>query len=73
MPWKRKWNPLQFSCLENPMNRGSWRATVHGFVKKSDTTEKLNRKFRVKDQMYHPKRLKLNPLCQETQPPESDV
>ena len=22
-------NPLQFSCLENPMDRGSWRATVH--------------------------------------------
>ena len=23
-------NPLQFSCLENPMDRGAWRATVHG-------------------------------------------
>ena len=23
-------NPLQYSCLENPMNRGAWRATVHG-------------------------------------------
>ena len=22
-------NPLQYSCLENPMNRGGWRATVH--------------------------------------------
>ena len=22
-------NPLQFSCLENPMDRGAWRATVH--------------------------------------------
>ena len=22
--------PLQFSCLENPTNRGAWRATVHG-------------------------------------------
>ena len=22
--------PLQFSCLENPMDRGAWRATVHG-------------------------------------------
>ena len=21
-------NPLQYSCLENPMNRGAWRATV---------------------------------------------
>ena len=31
-------NPLQYSCLENPMNRGAWRATVHG-VTKLDTTE----------------------------------
>ena len=23
-------NPLQYSCLENPMGRGAWRATVHG-------------------------------------------
>ena len=27
-------NPLQYSCLGNPMNRGAWRATVHG-VKES--------------------------------------
>ena len=26
-------NPLQCSCLENPMNRGAWRATVHGVAK----------------------------------------
>ena len=26
-------NPLQFSCLGNPMDRGDWRATVHGFTK----------------------------------------
>ena len=25
--------PLQYSCLENPMDRGAWRAAVHGFVK----------------------------------------
>ena len=26
-------NPLQYSCLENPMDRGAWRATVHGVTK----------------------------------------
>ena len=31
-------NPLQYSCLENPINRGAWRATVHE-VTESDTTE----------------------------------
>ena len=26
-------NPLQYSCLENPMDRGAWWATVHGAPK----------------------------------------
>ena len=26
-------NPLQYSCLENPMDRGAWQAPVHGVVK----------------------------------------
>ena len=33
-------NPLQYSCLENPMNRGPWQSTVYG-VTKSNTTEWL--------------------------------
>ena len=31
-------NPLQYSCLGNPMDRGAWRATVHGVTKESGTT-----------------------------------
>ena len=31
-------NSLQFSCLENPMDRGAWQTTVHG-SQESDTTE----------------------------------
>ena len=30
---ERNDNPLQYSCLENPMDRGAWRATVHGVIK----------------------------------------
>ena len=29
-------NPLQYSCLENPMNRGAWWATVHGVAERHD-------------------------------------
>jgi len=36
-------NPLQCSCLENPMDRGAWRATIHG-VKKSQTRLSVHRK-----------------------------
>ena len=35
-------NPLQYSCLGNPVERGAWQATVHGVTKESDTTELLN-------------------------------
>ena len=35
-------NPLQYSCLGNPMDRGAWRATIHGVAKESDTTQRLN-------------------------------
>ena len=32
---------LQYSCLENPMDRGAWRATIHGDTEESDTTERI--------------------------------
>ena len=32
-------NPLQHSLLENPMDRGAWRATVHAGRKELNTTE----------------------------------
>ena len=31
-------NPLQYSCLENPTDRGTWQATVHRVAKELDTT-----------------------------------
>ena len=30
IPWRRKCNPLQYSCLENLMDGRAWQATVHG-------------------------------------------
>ena len=35
-------NPLQYSCLGNPMDRGAWQVTVHGVTKESDMTERLS-------------------------------
>ena len=37
-PERGNGNPLQYSCLENPMDRGAWRATIHR-VTESDMTE----------------------------------
>ena len=31
--WKFNGNPLPYSCLENPMDGGSWQATVHGVAR----------------------------------------
>ena len=33
-PGERNGNPLQYSCLENSMDRGAWWATVHGVTKR---------------------------------------
>ena len=33
LPEEGNGNPLQYSCLENPMDRGAWWATVHGVSK----------------------------------------
>ena len=32
-PGEGNGNPLQYSCLGNPMDRGAWQATVHGISK----------------------------------------
>ena len=40
-PGEGNGNPIQYSCLENPMGRGAWQATVHGSHKELDTTKQL--------------------------------
>ena len=37
-PGEENGNPLQYSCLGNPMDRRTWWATVHGFAEESDMT-----------------------------------
>ena len=37
-PGEGNGSPLQYSCLGNPMDRGSWQATVHGVAKELDMT-----------------------------------
>ena len=39
-PGEGNGSPLQYSCLENPIDRGAWQPTVHGVA--TDTTERLH-------------------------------
>ena len=35
-------NPLQYSCLDNPMDRGAWQATVHGVAENQTQLKQLS-------------------------------
>ena len=39
--------PLHYSCLESPVGRGAWWATVHGLTRESDMTEHTKVKVKV--------------------------
>ena len=41
-PGKGNGNPLQYSCLENPMDREAWRTAVHGVAKSQTQLKQLN-------------------------------
>ena len=41
-PGEGNGNPLQYSCLENSVDRGAWWATVHGVAKESEMTNQLS-------------------------------
>ena len=48
-PGGGKCNPLQYSCLENSMDRGAWQAAVHGWGRKESDMRKhtLNIKLKI--------------------------
>ena len=54
-PGEGNGNPLQYFCLENPMDEGAWWATVHGFVKSQ--TERLT--FSLFFRLYYVSQLTL--------------
>ena len=52
--WRRQWRPLQYSCLENPMDRGAWWAAVHGVARSWDTPEWLHFHFHALEKDGNP-------------------
>ena len=51
-------NPLQYSCLVNPMDRGAWRATVHGTAKNWTRLKRLSMKARAHASLLHGVKMK---------------
>ena len=49
-PGERNGNPLQYSCLENPMDGGAWWATVHGVAKSQTWRSDFTHSDRMKDE-----------------------
>ena len=41
-PGGEQGNPLQYSCLENPMDRGAWRPTIHEVAKSQTPLKRLS-------------------------------
>ena len=41
-PGEGNGNPLQYSCLRNPINRGARQATIHGVAEKLDIIERVS-------------------------------
>ena len=42
IPWRRARQPTQYSCPEDPMDRGAWRVTVHGVTKSLTRPKRLS-------------------------------
>ena len=52
-------NPLPYSCLGNPMDRGAWRATVHGIAKSGTRlTDSTRRCYHLDQALKHSRRMR---------------
>ena len=51
-PWRRKWQPTQYSCLEKSMDRGAWRATVDGVAKSQTRLKQLSRAEQNQEKLF---------------------
>ena len=51
-PGKGNGNPLQYSCLENPMDGGAWEAIVHGVTKSQTRLSDLTFTFSHKQKLF---------------------
>ena len=51
-PGEGNGNLLQYSCLENPMDRGAWRAIVHGVAKSRTGLKRLSTRARTCIHIY---------------------
>ena len=47
IPWRRTWQPLWYSCQENPMDRGVWWVTVHMIAKSQTWLKRLSMRARI--------------------------
>ena len=68
--WLRNWmfgegngNPLQYSCLENPMDGGAWWATVHGVAKSQTWLSDFTSLLLYCKQILYPVSHQGNPIC----------
>ena len=64
-PGESHGNPLQYSCPENPMDRGAWRVTVHGVAKSQTRLTQLSMRASTHDKVERPQAwvLKKTDLC----------
>ena len=59
IPWRGKWQPTPVFSPGKSMNKGAWRARVHGVTKESHTTERLNDNSSFSVRSSHSEKIKL--------------